>query len=74
MAGKNQREYDCGWGIPGPAFGRPGADQASSPSGALHDLNGGRTRFLMPPGPRSGAFPPGIQHNVDESRGAAVVS
>ena len=40
---ENHREYDGGWNIPGPIFGRPGADQASSPSSALHDLNGGRT-------------------------------
>ena len=46
-------EYDGGWSIPGPIFGRPGADQASSSPGALHDLNGGRTRFLVPVGPRS---------------------
>ena len=34
-------------------FGRPGADQAPSSPGALHDLNGGHTRFLEPAGPRS---------------------
>ena len=33
--------------------------QASSPSGALHDLNGGRTRFLVAPGPRSQRVPSG---------------
>ena len=53
VAWKNQREYDGGWNIPGPIFGRPGADQASSLSGMLHDLNGGRTTLLVPPGPRS---------------------
>ena len=54
---KNQREYDGGWSILGPIFGRPGADQASYPSGALHGLNAGRMRFLMPPGPRSQRVP-----------------
>ena len=53
VAWKNQCEYDGGWSIPGPTFGRPGADQAPSSPGALHDLNGGRTRFLVPVGPRS---------------------
>ena len=57
VAWKNQREYDGGWSIPGPIFGRPGSDQACSPSGALHDLNGGRTRFLVLPGPRSQRVP-----------------
>ena len=59
VAWKNQREYDGGWSIPGPIFRRPGADQASSPPGALHDLNGGRMRFLVPPGPRSQRVPSG---------------
>ena len=31
----------------------PGAIQAPLFPGALHDLNGGRTRFLVPAGPRS---------------------
>ena len=53
VAWKNQREYDGRWSIPGPIFGRPGANQASSPSGVLHDLNGGCTRFLVPSGPRT---------------------
>ena len=56
---ENQREYDGGWSIPGPSFGRPGADQASSPSGALLDLNGDRTRFLVPPSSRSQHVPSG---------------
>ena len=59
VAWKNQRKYDCKWGIPGPVFRRPGADQASFPSGTLHDFNGGRTRFLVPPGPRSQRVPSG---------------
>ena len=46
---KNRREYDGGYNIPGPIFGRAGADQASF-------------------------SPRGIQRNVGESRGAAVVS
>ena len=53
VAWKNQCEYDGGWGIPGPIFGRSGADQAPSFPGALHDLNGGSTRFLVPAGSRS---------------------
>ena len=57
VAWKNQRKYDGGWGMPGPVFGRPGADQASSPCSALHDFNGGRTRSLVPPGPRSQRVP-----------------
>ena len=40
-------------------FRRPGADQASSPSGALHDLNGGRMKYLVPPDPRSQRIPSG---------------
>ena len=44
---KNQCEYDGGWGIPRPNFGRSGAVQAPSFPGALHDLRGGRTRFLV---------------------------
>ena len=50
---KNQCEYDGGWGIPGPSFGRSGADQVPSWPGALHDFNGGHTRFLVPEGTRS---------------------
>ena len=50
---KNQCEYDGGWGIPRPNFGRSGAVQAPSFPGALHDLRGGRTRFLVPSGSRS---------------------
>ena len=34
-------------------FGRSGADQAPSFPGALHTLNGGRMRFLVPAGSRS---------------------
>ena len=49
----NQCEYDGGWGILGPIFGRSGAVQAPSFPGALHDLRGGRTRFLVPSGSRS---------------------
>ena len=60
VASKNQREYNCGWRIPGPILGRPEADQASSPSGALHDFSGGRTRFLMLPGLRSQRVPSGF--------------
>ena len=36
--------------VPGPVFARLGADHSP---GALHDLNGGRTRFLVPADPRS---------------------
>ena len=50
---KNQCEYDGGWVIPGPNFGRSGAVQAPSFPGALHDLRGGCTRFLVPAGSRS---------------------
>ena len=53
VAWGNQRENDGRWNIPGPILGRPGADEASSSPGALHILNAGRTRFLVPPGPRS---------------------
>ena len=59
VAWKNQREYDGGWSIIGPSLGRSGAYQASSPPGALNDLNGGRTRFLVPPGPQSERVPSG---------------
>ena len=34
-------------------FGQSGADQAPSFPGAVHDLDGGRTRFLVPGGSRS---------------------
>ena len=37
-------------------FGRSGADQPPSFPGALHDLNGGRTRFLVPAGSRRQRF------------------
>ena len=50
---KNQCEHDGGWGIPGPNFRRSGAVQAPSFPGALHDLRGGRTRFLVPACSRS---------------------
>ena len=40
-------------GVPGPNFGRSGAVQAPSFPGALHDLRGGRARFLVPTGSRS---------------------
>ena len=50
VACKNQREYGRGWSIPSPIVGRPGADQSPSSPGALHDLNGGRTSFLVPAG------------------------
>ena len=53
MAWKNQCGYDGGWGIPGPNFGRSGTVQAPSFPGALHDLHGGRTRFLVPAGSRN---------------------
>ena len=56
---KNQREDDGGWSIRGPIFGRPGANQSSSPSCGIHHLNGGRTRFLVLPGPRSPRVPSG---------------
>ena len=59
VAWKNQREYDGGWSVPGPMSGRPGADQASSPPGALYGLNGGRTRFVLPSDPRSQRAPSG---------------
>ena len=42
-----------GWDIPGPNFGRSGAVQTPSFPGVLHDLRGGRTRFLVPAGSRS---------------------
>ena len=50
---QNQCEYDGGWGIPRPNFGRSGAVQAPPFPGALHNLRGGRTRFLVPSGSRS---------------------
>ena len=59
VAWNNQCDHDGGWSIPGPIFGRPGADQAFFPPGALHDLNGGRTRFLELPGRRSPRVPSG---------------
>ena len=71
---KDQCEYDGGWGIPGPNFGRSGAVQAPSFPGALHDLRGGRARFLVPIGSRSQRVLSGVQRNVDDSRGAAVIS
>ena len=52
----------------GALFGRPGADQGSSSSGALHDFDRSGTRFLV------SAFARGVERNVDESRGAAVDS
>ena len=61
-------------GIPGPSFGRPGADQAPSFPGALHDLRGGRTKFLVPASSRSQRVFSGVQRIVDDSRGAAVIS
>ena len=74
VARKNTREYDGGWSIPGPSLGRPGADQAPTSPGALHDRNGGCTRFVVPQVQEARAFPREIQRNVDDSRGAAVVS
>ena len=74
VAWKNQREYDGGWSIPGQIFGRPRAGQASFP----------RARYTTSTRAVRGAwcfqvhevsaFPRWIQRNVDESRGAAVVS
>ena len=37
----------------------PGPIKLPLPPGALHDLNGGRRRFLVPPGPRSQRVPSG---------------
>ena len=53
VAWKNRCEYDGGWGIPGPKFGRIGADQAPSFPGAVHDLREGRTRALVHAGSRN---------------------
>ena len=50
---KSQCKYNGGWGIPGRKFGRSGAVQAPPFPGALHDLRGGRTRFLVSAGSRS---------------------
>ena len=74
VAWKSLREYDGGWCAPGAVFGRPGADQAPSSPGALDGLNGGRTRYLVPAGPRSQRAHRGIKRDVDDSRGAAVAS
>ena len=71
---QNQREYDEDCSIPGLIFERSEANQASFPPGAQHDLNGGRKMSFVPPGLGSQRVPRGIQRNVDESRGAAVVS
>ena len=59
VAWENQREHDCGRGIPGPSFVRPWADYTSSSSGALHHIDGGRTMFLMPSHPRRVRLPSG---------------
>ena len=55
VAWEDQREHDHEGGIFGALFGRPGADQAPSTSGALHDFFGAlhdfdrsSTRFLVP--------------------------
>ena len=48
VAWEDQREHDHEGGIFGALFGRPGADQASSSSGALHDFGRSSTRFLVP--------------------------
>ena len=74
VAWKNQREYDGGWSIPGPIFGRPGADQASPPPTRYTTSTGAVRGSWCLQVHEASAFPPGIRRNVDESRGAAVVS
>ena len=72
---ENQRYYTNGWGTLGSILGRPGADQASSFSGALHGFEESCKRLLMSVNIRLvSAFARGVQRNVDESRGAAVDS
>ena len=56
---ENQREYDCGRGTSRSFFGRSEADYTSSPSGALHGFDGGRTRFLVTLRPRRQRLPSG---------------
>ena len=73
LAWKNQCEYDGGWSLSGPIFGRPGADQAPSSPGALHDINGAVRSSSCKQVHEARAFPR-VQRNVDDSRGAAVVS
>ena len=48
VAWKKQREHNREQGASGSIARRPRADYTSSPSGALHDFDGGRTRLLMP--------------------------
>ena len=74
VAWKNQREYDGGWGIPGPNFGRSGADQAPSFLGELHDTAGGVRGFSCLQVHVDSAFSRGVQRNIDDSRGTAVIS
>ena len=47
MAWEDKLEHDYGWGILGVLFGRAGADQASSYSGALHHFDWSDTMFLV---------------------------
>ena len=76
VAWEDRRDRDYGWGIFGALLERPGADQASSYSGALHDFGRSGTKFLVSTSTLSynSAFARGVQRNVNESRGAAVDS
>ena len=76
VAWEDRREHDYGWGIFGVRFGRPGADQAFSYCGTLHDFDrsGTGSWCVQAHLAINSAFSRGIQRNADESRGAAVGS
>ena len=74
VACKIQCENGGGWGIPGPNFGRSGADQAPSFPGALHDPAGAVRGFWCLQVHVASTFSRRVQLNVGDSRGVAVSS
>ena len=74
VAWKNQFEYDGGWGIPGPILDDPGPIKLPfSPACYTTSTGAVRGSWCLQDHVAS-AFPRGVQRNVDDSRGAAVIS
>ena len=74
VARKHQRDYANGWSIFDSMFGRPGTDQASSFSGALHEVTRAVPGSLCLLIHFASAFAQGVQRNVDDSGSAPVNS
>ena len=66
VAWEDEREHDHEGGIFGALFGRPGADQAPSSSGALHGFDRSCTMVLVSASTLARAFGRRVQRNVNE--------